>query len=163
MFLLCGSSFFLFGRPLLPPLLAALAFHFLLQMVEPLFADDALRNARVGHPLQGFKMGVVGDGIEMQMGRQFGIFAVLPVGLHALVCELFAAWLFIKLFDEFLFGDPDFDAGIDGAAFLIFMLAEDAFGVIDAALSLGAGGEQLSPHEDLLLRSRLDPEVLVGS
>ena len=98
----------------------------------------------------------------MQVEGGWGIFGRVDIGLDCLVCNLLGR-AFFESGVELFAGDTYFKIGIDGATLPGFVLAEDAVGVVSAALTLGPGGEQLSTQQDLLARGGLDAEMLVGA
>ena len=100
------------------------------------------------------------DCMEVEGGR--GVFGRVDICLHCFVSDLFGGALF-KAGVELFAGDAYFNIGIDGAALPGFVLAEDALGVVSAALAFAPGGEQFPAQQDLLARGRLNAEMLVGA
>ena len=86
------------------------------------------------------------------MEEGWGIFGRVDIGFDCLVGDLLGR-AFFKSGVELFAGDTYFNIGIDGATLPGFVLAEDALGIVSAALTFGPGGEQLSTQQDLLARS----------
>lgn len=104
--------------------------------------------------------GIVREGVEVR-GSASGVFC-LSVSLDCVVCDALGG-LFIEPAGKLVFGDFDFEGGVDRSALHIFVITKDAFGVFSAGLALGAGREDVSSKKDLILGCRLDSEVFIGA
>lgn len=160
----CPPLFLLLTCPplLLTCSLLLLCHYFLLLRCTLLFMLPLLGQFRQGFCAQLclLEAELMRDCVQVEGGR--GIFGRVDICLHCFVCDLFGGALF-KAGVELFAGDAYFNIGVDGAALPGFVLAEDALGVVSAALAFAPRGEQFPAQQDLLAGGRLYAEMLVGA